>query len=748
VTRPLYIAFIWHMHQPYYRDLSTGIFSLPWVRLHGTKDYLHMLDVLGDYPVVHVTFNLVPCLIEQLDTYARGHAVDPCLELSRRAHWSAEERHFMLSFFFHANGDRIIQKYPEYARLWQLRQAAPDHPELFSEQFYRDLACWFNLAWIDPNWLEKDSELSALVNKASNFTQSDCTRILDKQDEILRRILPTYRQMAQSGQIELSTSPYYHPIIPLLMDSAAARRASPGLPLPEPAFAHPEDADEQIRLAVEAHRKHFGASAVGIWPSEGAVCQEMIGVLARNGFRWLASDESILARSLGIRIERDSHAHTLDPTILYQPYYASGTPGAPAIVFRDHVLSDRIGFGYQHMDGNDAADDLLYRLYLTRDKLLHFDEPYLVTIILDGENCWEAYEHNGDKFLRRLYSRLAQERDYLQTVTVSEYLDRFPVRKKVDHLATGSWIAGNLETWIGEPAQNAAWEALERVRDELVARLAESSLPDVATLERAWKAVYVAEGSDWFWWYYSRNNPTVDDVFDRNFRRHLEQVYISLGLPTPGWLKTPIEVTAELRVHWQMPVRQIAPRLSAEEHAPDDWVWAGFIDPTPAGGAMQRAETGLRRLYFGSNDTHLFLRLESDRDMATWVTSVYLSLLNEGTSNRRPRLYETNPSLELPALGLDWELRISRSEATLYHASGQEGWTGTETPLEVARGPRVREAAIPYAALGALPDTTLGLLTVVYENGQAVEALPTSGYLRFSPVTQHKGKAHVLPHLP
>jgi len=732
VTKPLYVALVWHMHQPYYRrHLNAGSLSLPWVRLHAVKDYLHMLEVQRDYPDVHATFNLAPSLVEQLDAYARGEMTDRCLEISRQTSWSRQDRELMLSFFFNINWNKIIQKYPPYARLLQLRQAVAGQSDYFSDQYFRDLIAWFNLAWIDPNWLERDAQLSALVAKGQDFDAGDIATILDKQAEMIRLTLPTYRQMADCGQIEISASPYYHPIVPLLINSDLARRASPGLPLPAPPFSHPEDADEQIRRAVALHERYFGRRPAGMWPSEGAVCPEMLPTLARNGLRWLASDEDILARSLGVCLERDEHGHLRHPEMLYQPYASANFPDAPAILFRDHLLSDRIGFVYQHMDGNDAADDLMLRLYIIRERLPAGDTPYIVPIILDGENCWEEYDHNGDKFLRRLYSRLASEKSF-RAVAISEYLDQFPRRAAIGNLATGSWIAGNLETWIGEPAQNTAWDYLGRTRDQLVAWQVESVLPDIETLSKAWEAIYTAEGSDWFWWYYSRNNPQGENLFDREFRQHLEEVYAILGLPTPAWLKVPIEVHAEAALRRRMPQGRVHPPLTGAESAPADWDLAGFVAPMPMGGAMQRADTFLRRLYFGNNENDLFLRIESNQDFGARPLSIYISAMDGAASNRRPRGYDENPALELPAIGLDWEIRLSEQAAELYRSEGQEVWASAGALANVARGRRVRELSVPLSQLHLTPGRAVGLLVVLYDaDGKAVEALPSSGYLSF-----------------
>jgi len=727
MSHPLYVAIVWHMHQPWYRHLETGEFSLPWVRLHATKDYLHMAELVRAYPEVHVTFNLVPSLVEQLLMYAAGEAEDRCQALSRQEHWTPDEQRFLLSFFFHINWHRVIQRYPPYWRLLNLRQAAPDMPAYFSEQYYRDLAAWFNLAWIDPNWLERDVELASLVAKGSGYSTQDIARILAKQQEIIARVLPAYQELAARGQVEISVSPYYHPILPLLIDTSTAQRASPGLPLPAPAFVHPEDAEEQIRRAVEYHQRLFGAPPQGMWPSEGAVCPEMVPMLVRWGFRWFASDEAILARSLGVSIDRDEHGNVTRPQVLYQPYRADRSAGAPAVIFRDRELSDRIGFVYQHMKAEDAVNDLMLRLYMIRDKVLHLEQPFLVSIILDGENAWEEYEHNGDPFLRRLYERLSREREYICPVTVSEYLERFGVRESLPQLATGSWIGGNLETWIGEPAQNTAWVYLKRARDDLAAWQKAHPEAPPALLERAWQAIYIAEGSDWFWWYYSRNNPAGENLFDLTFREHLRTLYRTLDMPVPAWLDVPITVEPARLQRVRLPQGTVRPALTAAPQAGDGWRNAGYLDLSPAGGSMQRGSAALKGLYVGGDGNELFLRLEGSDDLAGREVSIYLTRLEAGAASIPQALPRHTP----PAadwIAAHWEIRLQGDRAELFRPDEQgTGWVPAGTLPRAAASKGVWEFALPYAGLGCRPGDMLEVRVVVYHG----EAPAETGALRF-----------------
>lgn len=730
MAQPLYVAFVWHMHQPFYKDPLTGRYFLPWVRLHAVKDYLHMAEILQEFPRVHVTFNLVPSLVEQVLEYAAGEAVDRCLALSRKEVWNSEERAFLLSFFFHIHWDRVIRTIPRYRQLLDLRQQAQDDPDLLSEVYYRDLVAWFNLAWIDPNWRERHPDLRRLVEKGKGFTPQEVARILEVQGEILSRMVPTYRALQEKGQIEITTSPYHHPILPLLIHTDLASRASPGLPVPRPPFAHPEDAEEQLRRAVAFHTQTFGQPPRGLWPSEGAVCREMLPMVARLGFRWLASDEGVLARSLGTEISRDGYGHVTNPRVLYRPYRTRAGPSSPAIVFRDHVLSDRIGFVYQHMEGRQAAEDLIGRLHRIRENLSDPEGAYLVAIILDGENCWEGYEHNGDVFLRHLYGRI-QEDEALQAVTVSEFLQRFPPTEEIADLATGSWIGANLETWIGEPAQNRAWECLRRTRERLIAWQRQTPDADVALLEQAWQELYIAEGSDWFWWYYSRNNPAGENLFDREFRRHLGNVYRLLGLPVPAWLREPIPTAIPEAIRRQTPQALISPPLAAGSAPAPGWTGAGYVEPQTSTGAMQRAALGFRRLWYGFDQRNLYLRLEvSPTAVGQGVRPVLYLATSAGEPGGRIPFAFLPGEVETPDLAPAWAVSfaVDGSPPQLLKAVGQENWQPVSS-LPHATDKGVWEVAVPLAALGVQWGETVTLFAVLVRDGVVVEALPQSAPL-------------------
>jgi alpha-amylase/alpha-mannosidase (GH57 family) len=685
-----------------------------------------MAEVLAEHPGVHVTLNLVPSLIEQLVEYAGGQATDRLQVLALQEDWTPEEKAYLLTNCFSIDWDNIIRRYPRYWQLLQLRQSARDEALLFAQDYYRDLVTWFNLAWIDPNWLEGDALLQRMVEKGRHFSRADVVAVLEKQQEIVGRILPLYRDLQARGQLEISVSPYYHPILPLVMDNRYARRPSPVLPLPDVPFAHPEDASEQIRLAVEACQHYFGRRPQGMWPSEGAVCPEIVFQLAAEGVGWFASDEGVLAHSLGEGVQRDGYGHVTNPQLLYQPYRTHVGDRPPTVIFRDRLLSDRIGFVYKDWDGCQAAEDLIHRLHRIRQNL-NDDQPYLVSIILDGENCWEAYEHNGDVFLRHLYG-LLEESSELQAVTVSEYLAEHPPGAEISNLHTGSWIMSNLETWIGEVEQNRAWAYLARTRDRLCAWHQEYALLDSEVLERAWQAIYIAEGSDWFWWYDSHNASAQDTLFDEAFRGHLASVYTTLGLPVPGWLEEPIAGSA-LPAHRRPPVAYITPHLSAGAGASLEWTGAGFADPAPSTGTMQRGHTVIRRLYFGYNPADLFLRLELNEALAPYQAAFYLAVPGRCKVNRRLRFVDSNPALGPAGLSLAWEILLpqARHEAILYRADGQEVWRRTANLSAVAVGERVVELAVSLGGLGLKLGDSVELVVALVQDEVLVEVLPTAG---------------------
>ena len=387
--RPLHIAFLWHMHQPYYLDPLSNKFVMPWVRLHGIKDYYDMVAILEDYPSIHQTINMVPSLIEQILKYTDSGADDEYMDLTLKpaADLTVQDKLFILQNFFFLQWDNMLFVYPRYRDLLEKRGYEPAPQALeracrrFTTQDFLDLQVWFNLSWFDPMFKESDPLLKHLLEKGRDFSEEEKGELIKRQIEVLRMIIPEYKKMMERGQIEVTTSPYYHPILPLLCDTEVARVALPGLMLPKKKFRHPEDAKTQIERAVSYHKEIFGVPPKGMWPSEGSVSEESLSLIAGAGIKWIATDEEILAKSLDIHLHRGLSGDDGIPEALYKPYYVEKQGAKISMIFRDHQLSDLIGFVYSKWDSKKAVEDLIERLHQIRQAVSVHDGDHLVSII-------------------------------------------------------------------------------------------------------------------------------------------------------------------------------------------------------------------------------------------------------------------------------------------------------------------------------------------------------------------------------
>ena len=449
------VALLWHMHQPFYQDLVTGEHILPWVRMHALKDYWGMVALLREFPGVRMTFNLVPSLLVQLESFARDEARDRHLELGMKPAdaLSEDERAFCIDNFFHAHRPRMIDPFPRYAELLSRRGngnglSARAQAAQFSTDDLRDLQVWHKLVWLDPFYFDQDARVKGLVARGRGFTEDDKRTLREIELELLGRVIPEYREAAARGQVELSTSPFFHPILPLLCDTDVYLRTHPDSRMPRERFRHPEDAVEQLTRAVALHERLFGAKPTGLWPSEGSVSDAMVPLVARAGLRWMATDEEILARTLGRGFPRDGGGNVEHPEVLYRPYRV-GAPGASvACGFRDHTLSDLIGFTYASWSADFAADDFVRRLVEggRRFSSRTGGEEATIFVILDGENAWEHYDGQGRPFLRALYRRLEAHPE-LRTVTMAEACSG--TRDTLPSIFPGSWINGDFYIWLG-----------------------------------------------------------------------------------------------------------------------------------------------------------------------------------------------------------------------------------------------------------------------------------------------------------
>ncbi|HOB86893.1 MAG TPA: glycoside hydrolase family 57 protein [Bacillota bacterium] len=570
--KTLYVAFVWNQHQPYYQDAEKKEYIMPWARLHAAKDYYSMAAILEEYPAIHQTFNLTPSLLEQIEDYLQGsedYYQRVMKEAEKLTPW---EKRFLLHHYFDIQWDRVIARHPRYHQLLNLQgrtrepEAVREALERFTTRDYRDLQAWFNLAWMDPDLRRKDPFLNGLEEKGEGFTVQEVKTLMEKQMEILRRVVPEHRRLMERKQIEIITTPFYHPIMPLIIDSHSALRASPGLPLPGHRFRYPEDAYAQLKLSREQYRRLFGTLPRGVWPPEQAVSPECIPIFNDLGFAWTISDEQVLARSLDVEIVRDGYGHVLNGDVLYRPYQVKAEGGEITMIFRDHHLSDRIGFEYQHFPPEEAAADLVHRLNRIWENLQWSPQEHLVTISLDGENAWEWYQGDKGPFLHSLYRRLSGEK-HLRCVTVSEYLAKYPPQRQISRLFTGSWVDHSLARWIGTGGKNALWNQLAEAR-QAIESYRKRPDADPGKLEQALRNIYIAEGSDYPWWIDSM--PYYLSVpFEALFRKHLANVYRALGLNAPSYLGQPLVAPRPGEAAWQIdPLSGPIPMVPA--HSPKE----------------------------------------------------------------------------------------------------------------------------------------------------------------------------------
>ncbi len=491
---------------------------MPWVRLHGLKDYLDMVQILEKYPLIHQTFNLVPSLLEQLEDYTQRSAKDKFLELSYKPakELTPQEKAFILENFFSINKEKVISLSPRYYELYRKREAKKE----FSVQDYLDLQVWFNLAWTDPAFRKNSLELKNLARKARFFSEEEKQIILDKQTEILEEIIPAYKKFMASGQIEVTVSPYYHPILPLLYNTKIAKEANLKTILPKINFAYPQDAQSQINAAVKFYQEKFKALPCGMWPSEESVSEHILPSIIQSGINWIVTDEAILFKSLKLK-KRDTQ-------ILYQPHLLKRKDGNLNIIFRDRNLADLISFVYYSWKAETAVDDFMK--HLENISAAFKKQDILVTMAMDGENAWEYYANDGADFLNLLYQHLSEAK-FLKTTIISDYLKTHPARAEIKRLAAGSWIYADFGKWIGNPYKVKAWEWLAAARQELDGFKAQGT----GHMELAWKQMYILEGSDWFWWYGENHSD-----FDRLFRMHLSNFYTLINKDIPDYLKSPL----------------------------------------------------------------------------------------------------------------------------------------------------------------------------------------------------------------
>jgi alpha-amylase/alpha-mannosidase (GH57 family) len=608
----LRVVVLWHQHQPFYKDLVTGRYRLPWTRLHALKDYYGMVKLLDEFPEVHQTFNLVPSLIRQIQDYVSGEAQDPFLQVAGRPakDLSLEERRFALTYLFQAHPVNVIGRYPRYRELLEKFRSAGALAETaekyFLTQDYTDLQVLSQIGWFDELFLE-EKDIAELIRKGRDYSLEDQSLVMARERELLARVLPAHAEAARKGLIEISTSPFYHPILPLVCDTDQGAVSTPGLPLPRNRYRHPEDAREQLVRGLDLHEQTFKIRPQGVWPSEGSVSEEVLGIAQKLGVKWMATDEGVLERSLGTHFSRDGHGF-LDADQAHRLYtiYRYENAGAEMnMIFRDHTLSDLIGFVYSGMPPQDAANNLMHKIKESAQPVLRSGQDAMVPIILDGENAWEYYPRSGREFLRRFYDALQREPG-VEAVTVTEAIARHKNKPQLKSLVPGSWINANFNVWIGAPEDNKAWDYLYEAREFYAQNSAGAS---EAQRQLAWEEILIAEGSDWNWWYGPEHHSANDRDFDELYRKHLSNVYQALGGIPPDYLSQPITgVAARPEITPQS--AYIHPRVTGDMVRYFEWMGAARHTADKRSGSMHGKQFLMDGVYAGIDEKFVYGRLD------------------------------------------------------------------------------------------------------------------------------------------
>jgi alpha-amylase/alpha-mannosidase (GH57 family) len=543
------VVLLWHMHQPQYRDALTGEYVLPWTYLHAMKDYVDMAAHLEAQPNARAVVNFTPVLIEQLQELAQkitahvktgAHLPDAVLRLlgPDPVPTAPAERLELLKACLRAQRKHLIERYGPFLELATIAEtlATIDRVQYASDQLIHDLAVWYHLAWMGETVRRSDARVAALTAQGRSFTLQQRRELLALIGELVADVVPRYRRLGETGRVELSVTPYGHPIVPLLLDFQTAREAVPGMALPH----HPrypggaERAEWHIAEGLRVFTAAFGTHPAGCWPSEGAISTATLELLERAGFKWIATSANILSTSLRV----SGAPHPDDPRSYNRPYSLPG--GTLKCFFRDDTLSDRIGFNYSTWHGDDAAQNFAQELAQVARNYNGDAGKHAILIALDGENAWEYYPFNGYYFLRALYAALA-DHPLLELVTLSDCVQRGIEAVPLQKVVTGSWVHGTLATWMGDPAKNAAWDLLceAKIAYDRVIREGKLDKTQQAAVDHQ---LALCESSDWFWWFGDYNPAEAVSQFDRLYRRQLINLYRLLGLAVPAVLEQPISV--------------------------------------------------------------------------------------------------------------------------------------------------------------------------------------------------------------
>ena len=604
-SSPLNIAFLWHFHQPYYKN-ARGAYKLPWTRLYASKDYLDLMLLFHEYPQVKHTVNIVPSLLRQLEDYSKHHATDLIRILSEMPaeSLSTDQKRSILHQFFKANPQHMIRPYPRYYQLYKrYRHGSVDQAlEDFNINDFRDLQIWFNLTWIGPI-SQKSEPIRRLIAVGEYFEESDKKILFAEIEKIMKRIVPTFLEMRLQGQLRFTTSAIHYPVLPLLIPDS---KGETGVSWP-----YPEDAEQQIHLGQQEFTRIMGFSTNGFFPPEGALSENSAQLIARQRYIWTIADQLSLPNGSFSRSSRNKHHH---------PFRFHGRNHSLILFFRDQYLSNAISSTYAKMDSDEAVDDFIGRLRKIRASIMRTDDKealrhHLVTIALPGEHIWEHYPKNGHEFLSKLLQRLSNDR-LLSSTTFDDFLNLHPTLINLYKLKTGDWRSGSLHRWFGTANHERAWQLIRSAR-EFLCDIEQMGIIPQKTLDKAWDQYFVSQGADWLETYGHNANWPGDVDFDELFRQHLMRVYEICGMEVPGTLFQPLREQRVQKITGNNPRNFVRPVIDGKKTHFYEWTGAAEFYPGQSPYAStDRSSRLIKAIYLGFNERAFFVRLDFNRSPA------------------------------------------------------------------------------------------------------------------------------------
>ncbi len=694
--KALNVVLIWHHHQPPYKIPKTLDYELPWVRMHGVNDYPYMADLVENYlKKGKVVFNITPVLINQLNDYVYNHAEDKYLKLSLKSvkDLTKKDKEFIRNHFFDIN-PQFVNHQKRYSQLAEKRNEG----QPYTDQDYIDLRLLWNLEWINIDYINKDPRLKALHESIGPYTQDDIDYVIKKQYQILKTVLTKYKTLQKEGKIEIMTTPYYHPILPLLIQKGWS-----------------DDAYAQIIKGKELTTKIFGRVPTGMWPSEEAVSNKLIPIIMKSGIKWIVTDKGILQKS-GVDTGNVQYADRM--------YKMTENGKTLYVLFRDTDISNRIGFSYSQMSAQKAVQDFID--YLHKVQAQNKDGNLILTIALDGENCWENYPNDGNDFRKLLYETLSKDK-YINLTTPDDFIKTHSINYKLNKIATGSW-AGDLSTWIGEKEENDAWDELANARKAVLAHKDNKNFKD------AMEDIYAAEGSDWFWWYGDdHDSGGLDAFFDKQFKADLIEAYKLIGYQKLD-IPQRLFIINKPSAHPNHAIGFAKPIIDGKLSNPKEWNNAGlFLDKES--NVMVNSQDVIKDVYVCRDNNNLYVRVDTNKKAidlfkndGTFRIGVYTDKPNAEYTTAFPEDSDKNLGF---ALANQFMVKtIFHKLKCYYKKADPNGRWGLAGFLKTFAVDDFLEIKIPFSDIGVKAGQTFNIAIVAESHRKIIDTVPNESVIK------------------